>query len=323
MWPLLILYTEVRGGLRVQLYCYSPRLADIWALGIILMNLITGSQPWFKASLSDPFFVEYANNNPNFLYDFFPISRGANEILKSMLAIDPRKRASLADIRIRILEVKSFGPGRFTRPDPSVTERYIDIDDGFSTDPSSLASTNPSETEKVTLHVVNCEVVCSSESDGSTLSVPVDVVDLQRELSESSISSSEIGSLAEDGIFQVPVLLATNILANIVDEAPDYDSDSDADSEGPITPETHAVDEAATTDDLLTDVEDVTELDLGAAVDAMHLKVQAHASYGLTTAQGENADPETQPSARRTLKHTARELGLTTPRYAPLPPMCV
>jgi serine/threonine protein kinase len=55
---------------------YSTRAADIWALAIIFINLITARSPWECAIPTDPSFAQYLRN-PLWLRQILPISRPA------------------------------------------------------------------------------------------------------------------------------------------------------------------------------------------------------------------------------------------------------
>ncbi|KAI5117276.1 hypothetical protein M0805_005601 [Coniferiporia weirii] len=99
---------ELRGGIDVQLKCFSSPHADIWALGVILMNLVTGSMPWSRASVNDPHFAEYLYRDHDYLYNYFPITRAANELLKSIFTVDPNVRTTLAELRARVSSIRAF-----------------------------------------------------------------------------------------------------------------------------------------------------------------------------------------------------------------------
>ncbi|KAI0826555.1 kinase-like domain-containing protein [Trametes gibbosa] len=105
---------------------YSNIRHDTWALGVVLFNIITASDPWSKASTADEAFSDYLHN-PTFFLDNFDISEGANTILRSIFVLNPMGRISLSDLRAAILGVSSF-----FRPDQSpngAVDESGDIDD--------------------------------------------------------------------------------------------------------------------------------------------------------------------------------------------------
>jgi len=81
---------------------------DIWSLGIILLNLATGRNPWKSATADDPTFQAYLRNPDSFLPSVLPISSEVNKILVRMLDIDYRRRLPLRQVRLAICQVKSF-----------------------------------------------------------------------------------------------------------------------------------------------------------------------------------------------------------------------
>ncbi|KAK7463095.1 Serine/threonine protein kinase [Stygiomarasmius scandens] len=99
---------ECQGGVFAPGGTYSPMANDIWSLGIILLNLATGRNPWKSASASDPTFQAYLRDPLNFLPTVLPISQEANVILTRMLEIDWRDRMSLPEVRQAIEDLDTF-----------------------------------------------------------------------------------------------------------------------------------------------------------------------------------------------------------------------
>ncbi|KAF7355417.1 Serine/threonine protein kinase [Mycena sanguinolenta] len=86
---------------------YSCRHSDIWALGVVLTNMISGRNPWKVAKLDDDCYLSYLSNN-DFLLNSLPISRGANTILKWCFQLHPVARPSIAQIREAVLKLDTF-----------------------------------------------------------------------------------------------------------------------------------------------------------------------------------------------------------------------
>ncbi|GAA5883634.1 hypothetical protein JCM16303_004926 [Sporobolomyces ruberrimus] len=59
---------ECRNNLRPT---YDPRQADVWSLGLVLLNLLYHRNPWADPSLSDPDFSEYVDAPIDFLKERF------------------------------------------------------------------------------------------------------------------------------------------------------------------------------------------------------------------------------------------------------------
>lgn len=86
---------------------YSTRHNDVWALGVILTNMITGRNPWRYATSEDDCYVAYTRD-PDFLIKVLPISSGVNVILKRVFTANPLRRISLPSFRARMLELNAF-----------------------------------------------------------------------------------------------------------------------------------------------------------------------------------------------------------------------
>jgi serine/threonine protein kinase len=86
---------------------YSPAKADIWAIGICLLNILFARNPFATPTVSDPLFADFAGDRQT-LFDVFPsMSQDTFEVLMPSLALDPNKR-SLSEIRKALDRVISF-----------------------------------------------------------------------------------------------------------------------------------------------------------------------------------------------------------------------
>ncbi|KAF2118941.1 kinase-like domain-containing protein, partial [Lophiotrema nucula] len=71
---------------------YSTAQADIWAIGICLLNVLFSRNPFAVPSPSDPLYADFALDRQT-LFDVFPnMSQDTFEVLIHCLAIDPEKR---------------------------------------------------------------------------------------------------------------------------------------------------------------------------------------------------------------------------------------
>jgi serine/threonine protein kinase len=86
---------------------YSPAKADVWAIGICLLNILFSRNPFAAPSLDDPLFADFANDRQT-LFDVFPkMSQDTFEVLTHCVALDPAKR-SLAAVRSALKRAVSF-----------------------------------------------------------------------------------------------------------------------------------------------------------------------------------------------------------------------
>ncbi|CAK4031107.1 Serine threonine- kinase ksp1 [Lecanosticta acicola] len=88
-------------------YGYSPAAADIWAIGIVLLNIIFQRNPFATPTQQDPLFADFAHDRQS-LFDVFPnMSQDTYNVLVHSLALDPANR-SLAAVREALTAVVSF-----------------------------------------------------------------------------------------------------------------------------------------------------------------------------------------------------------------------
>ncbi|KAL4919425.1 kinase-like domain-containing protein [Aspergillus aurantiobrunneus] len=99
---------------------YSPAKADIWAVGICLLNVLFARNPFATPTESDVLFADYVRDRES-LFDIFPnMSQDTFEILRIALAIDPERR-SVSGLRDAIARAVSF-----TTDDDSLDEFCTD-----------------------------------------------------------------------------------------------------------------------------------------------------------------------------------------------------
>lgn len=72
---------------------YSPAAADIWAIGICLLNILFSRNPFTTPTESDPLFLDYSRDKQS-LFDVFPsMSQDTYEVISTCMSLDPRKRS--------------------------------------------------------------------------------------------------------------------------------------------------------------------------------------------------------------------------------------
>ncbi|KAF2487640.1 kinase-like domain-containing protein [Neohortaea acidophila] len=87
--------------------CYASASNDVWSLGVILVNLTCGRNPWKRASLDDSTFRAFMRDR-NFLQSILPVSDELNCILQRIFEVDPKRRISLDALREAISYCPQF-----------------------------------------------------------------------------------------------------------------------------------------------------------------------------------------------------------------------
>ena len=96
--------------------CYASAPNDVWGLGVILVNLATGRNPWKRASSEDATYRAYLQD-PRFLSSILPISGELEAILRRIFQRDPTRRIGLPELREQILACASFAaPPAYAAP---------------------------------------------------------------------------------------------------------------------------------------------------------------------------------------------------------------
>lgn len=76
---------------------YSTRSSDVWSLGIILINLVTGSWAWDRAVDSDIYFTAYKQDREVLRY-VFELTGSCSKLISAILEPDPLQRLNMAEM---------------------------------------------------------------------------------------------------------------------------------------------------------------------------------------------------------------------------------
>jgi len=86
---------------------YSPAQADIWAIGVCLLNILFARNPFTTPTESDNLFLDFSKDKQS-LFDVFPtMSQDTFEVISHCMSLDPQKR-SLSATREALLRAVSF-----------------------------------------------------------------------------------------------------------------------------------------------------------------------------------------------------------------------
>jgi serine/threonine protein kinase len=89
---------------RPYYYC-APN--DVWSLGVVLVNLTCGRNPWKQASQEDSTYRAFTRS-PGFLKTILPLSDELNDILGRIFTPNPEQRITLPELKARILSCSRF-----------------------------------------------------------------------------------------------------------------------------------------------------------------------------------------------------------------------
>lgn len=107
---------------------YAPAQADIWAIGVCLLNILFSRNPFTTPTESDPLFLDFSRDKQS-LFDVFPsMSQDTYEVIVECMNMDPSKR-SLVGARRALNRVVSF-------------TTLEEIDDEFCSSRANIASAN-------------------------------------------------------------------------------------------------------------------------------------------------------------------------------------
>ncbi|KAH6624950.1 kinase-like domain-containing protein [Chaetomium sp. MPI-SDFR-AT-0129] len=86
---------------------YSPPQADVWAIGVCLLNILFSRNPFTTPTEADPLFLDFSRDKQS-LFDVFPsMSQDTFEVIVQCMNLDPTKR-SLEGARDALERVVSF-----------------------------------------------------------------------------------------------------------------------------------------------------------------------------------------------------------------------
>lgn len=121
---------------------YASGPNDVWSLGIILVNLTCGRNPWRRASLEDSTYRAYLKN-PNFLQQILPISPELNLILSRIFDPDPWRRISIPELKVLVMSCPRFTTRTPLRSRPIITHSPETFTTPHTTSPELFFQQSP------------------------------------------------------------------------------------------------------------------------------------------------------------------------------------
>ncbi|KAJ2744524.1 Serine/threonine protein kinase [Coemansia sp. BCRC 34301] len=89
---------ECQGGINGDVVQYAAAPNDVWALGIIMINLASGRNPWTRAHITDPLFQRYLVDK-TILCRAISASPEFEHVICRTLDVNPATRCTLTELR--------------------------------------------------------------------------------------------------------------------------------------------------------------------------------------------------------------------------------
>jgi serine/threonine protein kinase len=86
----------------------------MWALGVVLFTLVTGTTPWPVADPSDLKYAAYRANEAHYLAEVFHLSGAANDFFRWCFAPSPADRPTLDQMYDAVLDIGRFATARLS-----------------------------------------------------------------------------------------------------------------------------------------------------------------------------------------------------------------
>ncbi|KAJ6524886.1 hypothetical protein DFH09DRAFT_1329246 [Mycena vulgaris] len=91
---------------------------DLWALGVILLTLVTITLPWGVADLSDPKYAAFRADENKYFMGVFHLAQAANDVFRWCFAADAVYRPTLPQLRAAVLNIERFSLAEMLPPSP-------------------------------------------------------------------------------------------------------------------------------------------------------------------------------------------------------------
>lgn len=111
---------------------------DIWSLGVILVNLACGRNPWKQASSEDSTYRAFTKD-PSFLKTILPLSDDLNDILCRIFERRPEKRITVGELKQRIINCSNFSSVNTLATPPASPRTAAVSDEGSVMSEGSLS----------------------------------------------------------------------------------------------------------------------------------------------------------------------------------------
>lgn len=106
---------------------YDAAASDIWSLGILLLALLFGRNPWQEATEMDIAFTEFKKDPMSLLQLFPDLSPECMQFLQKVLAIDPKQRVSISEMKTLFSELNNLTIDQQEDDEDEIISSPVDI----------------------------------------------------------------------------------------------------------------------------------------------------------------------------------------------------
>ncbi|KAF7290973.1 Serine/threonine protein kinase [Mycena chlorophos] len=146
---------------------HSPRAGDMWALAVLLLNLVIGRQAWDSAEHDNHHYAMFLGNE-DYLESGLGLSAELSALLKRCFDEDATRRPTLAEMRRELDSIEPLSDGRLgpqqAVPPPSSSRTIIEFDSSDWDEEESESGT-PDSTPPATPPMVHIEIAVHVEVD--------------------------------------------------------------------------------------------------------------------------------------------------------------
>jgi len=167
---------------------YCPSQVDVWSLGIILLNLISGSNPWHKAIITDPVYEAFTTQSTHILQKIFNMTDSLSALVSRILDPNPNTRITISQLIPEFDKIRQL-----RQPIPAEKKRR------FNTEETRCDSIEKARSE------TRCNSRCNTNlfADAQLSEIRLDFFSSSKALDaikfntcDSSLSNSEFGSVS-------------------------------------------------------------------------------------------------------------------------------
>ncbi|KAG2212122.1 hypothetical protein INT46_006039 [Mucor plumbeus] len=106
---------------------YDAAASDIWSLGILLLALLFGRNPWQEATEMDIAFTEFKKDSMSLLQLFPDLSLECMQFLQKVLVIDPKQRVSISEMKILFSKLNNLTFDQQEEDEDEIISSPVDI----------------------------------------------------------------------------------------------------------------------------------------------------------------------------------------------------